>query len=44
MGIGILMIVVGSLIYKGRYRFQKIFVKYKNKFSKKEKDFEYSRT
>lgn len=40
MGIGILIVVIGSLIYKGRGRIQKIFGKYKNKFSKKEQNLE----
>ena len=36
MGIGILIVVIGSLIYKGRSRIQNILGVYRNKFSKKE--------
>ena len=36
MGIGILVVVVGSLIYKGRDRIKNIFTKYRNKSSKKQ--------
>ncbi len=39
MGIGILIVVIGSLIYKGRNRIQKIFDKYRNKSLKKGQDF-----
>ncbi len=42
MGIGILIVVVGSLIYKGRGRIQNILAKYRNKISKKEQCLEYS--
>ena len=38
MGIGILIVVIGSLIYKGRGRIQNILGTYRNKFSKKEQD------
>lgn len=37
MGIGILIVIVGSLIYKGRCRIRKTFIEYRNRLSKKEK-------
>lgn len=35
MGIGILIVIIGSLIYKGRYRMQKLFGKYIYRSNKK---------
>lgn len=35
MGIGILIVVIGSLIYKGRGRIQKIFDRYRYRNEKR---------
>lgn len=39
MGIAILIVIIGSLIYKGKGKIQQVFTKYRNKITKKNEEF-----